>query len=213
MTAPLNSSVAPMMEAVINFTNALYDPECLGLMKKEEIRDALSKGQLESKMWLLENFSFILNHAKSQKSQQTLKTVVVGGWTGLLARALNHLDERITADSSDIDPKATTIAKLTLDKNRGEAYTQDMLEMDYSQYQCVVNTSTEHVPNIKEWINKIPEGRYIIAQNNNMPNIEGHISCAKSCEDLIQMLGLKKVLYSGKIGFLEYDRYMVIGIK
>ncbi len=210
MAASINSSVSPMMEAIVNFTNALYDPECFDLIAKEEIRDALSKGQLESKMWLLENFPFILNH---YQSQAPLKTVVVGGWIGLLARALNHFDERITADTSDINPNATIIAKLTLDKIRGNALTQDMFEMDYSPYQCIVNTSTEHIEDIKAWVNKIPSGRYIVAQNNNAPHIPGHISCASSCEDFVLKLGLQKVLYSGKMGFSDYDRYMVIGIK
>lgn len=208
MNTILEIKLPPMMEAIINFTNALYDQRCFDLLSKEEIRDILSQGQLISKIWLLENFLIIF---KNNPELFQLKTVVVGGWVGLLARALNHLDPKITADSNDIDPDATLIASLTLDKIRGNAFTQDMYDIDYASYQCIVNTSAEHIENVSAWAKKVPKGSFLVVQSNNGRNIEGHISCVDSCEELEQMLNLSEVYYSGKLFFSNYTRFMVIG--
>lgn len=197
-----------MTEAIINFTNALYDQRCFDLLNKEEIRDVLSQGQLVSKIWLLDNFSVIF---KNNPELLQLKTVVVGGWVGLLARALNHLHPKITADSNDINPDATIIANLTLDKIRGSAFTQDMYDINYASYQCIVNTSAEHIENVSTWSKKIPKGSFLVVQSNNGRSIDGHISCVDSCEELEQLLNLSEVYYSGKLVFSNYTRFMVIG--
>lgn len=210
MTSMEKDSLAPMMSAIIHFTNALYDPQCFGLIKKEDIRDVLSKGQLESKMWLLSEFQQIF---KNNPNLSELKTIVAGGWVGILARALNESDSRITADTNDIDPNATTIAHLTLDLDRGNAITGDMFELDYKNYQCVVNTSTEHIHNLRQWAEGLPSGTFVVAQNNNGFQIPGHVSCMNSNQELESMLGLSDIYYSGTRSFSLYDRYMVIGRK
>ncbi|AUN99892.1 class I SAM-dependent methyltransferase [Bacteriovorax stolpii] len=202
--------LAPMMSAIIHFTNALYDPQCFELIKKEEIRDVLSKGQLESKMWLLSEFKQIF---KNNPHLDNLKTIVVGGWIGILARALNESDKRITADTVDIDPNATTIARLTLDLDRGKAFTMDMFDLDYRSYQCVVNTSTEHILNLKAWSDNLPKGTFVVAQNNNGHKISGHVNCVNSSEELEKLLGLSEIYYTGTKAFSLYDRFMVIGRK
>lgn len=210
MTRMEKEPLAPMMSAIIHFTNALYDPQCFELIKKEEIRDVLSKGQLESKMWLLSEFKQIF---KNNPHLDNLKTIVVGGWIGILARALNESDKRITADTVDIDPNATTIARLTLDLDRGKAFTMDMFDLDYRSYQCVVNTSTEHILNLKAWSDNLPKGTFVVAQNNNGHKIPGHVNCVNSSEELEKLLGLSDIYYTGTKAFSLYDRFMVIGRK
>lgn len=210
MTSMEKEPLAPMMTAIIHFTNALYDPQCFELIKKEEIRDVLSKGQLESKMWLLNEFKQIF---KNNPYLDNLKTIVVGGWIGILARALNESDKRITADTVDIDPNATIIARLTLDLDRGKAFTMDMFDLDYRSYQCVVNTSTEHILNLKAWSDNLPKGTFVVAQNNNGHKIPGHVNCVNSSEELEKLLGLSEIYYTGTKAFSLYDRFMVIGRK
>ncbi|MBC7766383.1 hypothetical protein H7Y21_00065 [Arenimonas sp.] len=210
MKSTSKTIISPMTEAIINFTNSLYTPTCMELITKEEIRDALSSGQLLSKLWLLDKFQIIFEKNPEIKK---LDTVVVGGWLGLLARALNHLDERIVADSVDISLSATTIACLTLDNCPGTAILSDMMLLDYSKYNCVINTSSEHLSDITSWSQKINKGSLVIVQNNNGKEIQDHISCVDSSLELEKILNLDEIYYSDEIIFPFYTRFMVIGKK
>ena len=203
MNTEQSISLNAVEQAIIAFTNALYQPQCFAAVTKEEMRDALSSGQLMSKKWLLYKMSKYLNDNKN--------VIVVGGWIGLLARAINALGD-VRADSLDISEHATEVARAVL-LNHGAAILADMYDFDYQNYQCVVNTSAEHIPDIGEWMQLIKPGTLVVVQNNNARHIPEHINCVDSAAELERSLNLSQTLYADELVFPMYTRYMVIGIK
>lgn len=204
---PLNT----IEEAIIAFTNGLYAPGVIDLVTKEEMRDMLSSGQLMSKKWLIEEFQRELS--SDIENMDIDKVAVVGGWIGILAAALGTLAEWVKVDSVDICPKATEVANHTLEKFQGEAILADMYEFDYSSYQCVVNTSAEHIPDLAQWVGLLAPGTFVVVQSNNARHVPEHCNCVDSADELRALLGLSEVYYQGELEFPMYTRYMVIGRK
>lgn len=193
---------------LIDLTNALYNNSAFDAISKEELRDILSSGQVMSKKWLIQEFSKIY----SQHYKSGIKAVVCGGWVGFLTQALINLDENIFADTLDISEKSIEAAKVvTHSSGRSSAICSDMYNFDYSGYSCIVNTSAEHIPDLKGWVSKLPKGILVVVQSNNARHITEHISCVDSPEELESILSLSEVFYSGELKFPMYTRYMVIG--
>jgi hypothetical protein len=204
---PLNA----IEKAIIAFTNGLYANSIIDLVTKEEMRDMLSSGQLMSKKWLLDKFQDELY--QEMEGCAIDKVVVVGGWVGILAAALGTLASWVDVDSLDICPKATEVATQTLIDFDGEAIQGDMYAFDYSPYQCVVNTSAEHIPDLPQWINLLAPGTFVVVQSNNARHVPEHCNCVDSVDELKALLGLSEVLYAGELEFPMYTRYMIIGRK
>lgn len=201
---PLNT----FERTLIDLTNALYSSSAFDAISKEELRDILSSGQVMSKKWLIQEFSKIY----SLHYNTGLKAIVCGGWVGFLTQALINLDENIFADTLDINEKSIAAAKVvTHSSGRSTSICGDMYNFDYSSYTCIVNTSAEHIPDLKEWVSKLPKGILIVVQSNNARHITEHISCVDSPEELESLLSLSEVFYSGELKFPMYTRYMVIG--
>lgn len=200
-TVKLNTIVS----AVISLTSSLYDPICFALISKDELRDAMSSGQLISKQWLLDKLYLI--------PDDNYNVAVVGGWVGLMARAIAIHNTNMTVDSIDIIDSCTTIARQTLSNTKGKAITSDMYQFDYSPYTCVVNTAAEHIAEIRSWVDLMSPGTYIIVQSNNARHIADHINCVDSAEELKEQLNLSEVYFCDELVFTMYTRYMVIGKK
>lgn len=203
----------PVELAIIDFTNAMYDPNVFDFISKEEIRDALSSGQLLSKKWLVDRFIHKLGFEWVYSDDPKVPVLVVGGWVGLLAQSLNHAREAFIVDSLDISVKATKVASRVMAGGKGRAILGDMYDFDYSNYQVIVNTSAEHIPDVTAWSNKIPLGTSVVVQSNNARNIFEHVSCVDSAEELVDLLDLTEVHFAGYITFPMYTRFMVIGKK
>lgn len=197
-----------VIDSITSLTNALYHPPIFSKVSKEELRDALSLGQIESKKWLL----YHLLHISNDYKLDPLKIIVVGGWFGFLSASLNHLRGDWQADSLDILKDNFEIAQLVLDKLKGESILSDMYTFNYFKYNCVVNTSTEHIPDLQSWLNLIEPQTLVVLQNNNTSHLNGHINCAHSIEEFLKMTQLTKILFSGELKFSFYSRYMIIGI-
>ncbi len=200
----------PIEHSLIEFTNSLYEEVTFDKISKEEMRDILSSGQIISKKWLLQELHNVL---KNHLDQKEINIAVTGGWLGFLSAALCSLDERIYVDSYDLDPRASFVAAKVLIKSAGKAIIKDMYDIYYADYDCIVNTSTEHITNIANWSSLIPKGKLVVAQGNNERAIKDHISCVDSAEELAKKLQLTEILFSGELVFPFYTRYMVIGKK
>lgn len=195
--------VSYLDRAIIRLTNALYDQSCFDLMSKEEMRDALSSGQLISKKWLIDTLR--------ETNFTPMKAVVVGGWVGLIASALNEQKGQYVADSLDIDSKAAHIATHVLQGSLGKSILGDMYDFNYKDYGLVINTSMEHIGDTASWIDLIDAGTLIVAQSNNARHVPDHVNCVDSAEELERSLNLSETLYAGELIFPMYTRYMVIG--
>lgn len=183
---------------------SLYDPFVLSSLPLTELRDALSDGQLFSKRWLISKM-------KEFVPPNTPKVAILGGWIGTLGLMMHAYDLDVDITSIDLDARANRIAMTLNYDHKFKTLQADMYEVDYNEYDIIINTSSEHIPDIEAWAKKIPEGKMVIVQNNNFEEGEGHVSCVRNSVELRTKLGLKEVLFEGTIEFPQYRRFMLIG--
>lgn len=142
---------------------------------------------------------------------------VVGGWIGVFAAML--LDDRRfeigRIVSFDIDPAVEDVAR-TLVGKRTHAFaaeTRDMYRLDYmaGRPDLVVNTSCEHIADLRGWLDLLPRGTLVLLQSNDYFAEPEHIGCAASLEEFRAVAGLGEVAYSGSLKQKKYTRFMLIG--
>jgi hypothetical protein len=143
---------------------------------------------------------------------------IMGGWYGVLA-AMIFDDRRFSAGkvlSFDIDPSVAAIAR-TLNAGafadgRFEALTADMYEIDYAKRpDLIVNTSCEHIADLRAWLDRLPQGGSVLLQSNDYFAEREHINCMPSLAAFKEAAGLSEVLYSGELPLKKYTRFMLIG--
>jgi hypothetical protein len=176
----------------------------------------MSRGQVRSKQWLLHQLEVI--------NMTNLGSVVVcGGWYGLLSRML--LDSPIFhiafIDSQDLDPIANVIAsELNSEYFNSEQFLYQTInscdvDANLMLYNTVINTSCEHFS--REDMNtfgcRIVPGTRVIIQSNDYREIDDHINCVDSADELAEQIDFSEILFKGALPTLKYTRYMVIGIR
>ena len=195
--------------------------------------DCLSRGQIKSKTWLINELKKI-----DGSTNLNLGTVFLcGGWYGTLATLLFEGDFDIDKIRSfDMDDTCWKIAE-TFNKPwmtedwKFKASTKDIYDIDfegciYDVYKrdgsvqplidvpdTVINTSCEHIKSFAEWFGRIPEGKLCIMQANNFEEIEEHVNVYNNLEDFSADCPMQEVLFEGKLPLDEYTRFMKIGIR
>lgn len=206
----------------------------------DALTDAFSRGQLRSKMWLVDI-------VKALEIDLGDTIYVCAGWYGVLSALLFERIETKNIYSFDIDPStdnpADTLNKEYIMDNmkfksfvydvRNLKYTTETLPINHYRYTdainfekttttheisaptCVINTSCEHIENFDEWFGNIPKGTLVIMQNNNFVEhddltVVNTIDCEHAW---VEKLNLSEVIYQGTLELEKYDRYMVIGRK
>jgi hypothetical protein len=183
--------------------SALYDPSVLSSLPVTELRDAISDGQLLSKSWLIEQ---LRPHLKTGA-----KVAILGGWIGTLALMMHAFELPVEVTSIDLDPRANRIAeKLNWDFTF-KTQTLDMYDVDYEKFDVIINTSSEHIPDIAKWRAGIPEGKIVVVQNNNFIAGDGHVSCVRNSDELRMLMNLSEIIYEGTRTLPAYNRFMLIG--
>ena len=194
-------------------------------------KDCFSRGQLESKLWLVEEL-------KKQKVE--LGTVFLcAGWYATLATML--FESNIDIDkirSFDIDESCVDIAETFnkpwfVDGWKFKSITQNIMDIDYNSHtwQCwsndknrmskpitdvpdtIINTSCEHIPNFADWYAKIPEGKLVVLQSNNYFEIKEHVNCVNDIDEFKEMAPMSELHYMGMRELPKYTRFMLIGYK
>lgn len=169
------------------------------------------KGQVNSKIWLIENLQSALAMNLIQ-----YRIVIHGGWNGVLSSLLFNSNIPINHITSvDIDPAceetACTINKRQEIQGKFTAITGDMCSYKYVA-DIVINTSCEHVTDVQlqEWFANIPDNALVVMQSNNYFELDEHVNCVNSAEDLANKVKLSN--YSTfELALPKYTRYMVIG--
>lgn len=177
-------------------------------------RDSFSSGQISSKLWLCEKLE--------QTEWYSTLTHIYGGWYGmtgflLLSRG-NFKVQKI--ESYDIDPSCQDIAD-ALNENwvwqnwKFKAFTRDCNQIDSKSADLIINTSTEHFES-KEWFDRIPKGKRIVLQGNNMLHHDHHMN-TNTLDEFKNLYPLSEFKFAGSLQF-EYPtwgfaRFMTIGIK
>ena len=198
-------------------------------------RDLYSVGQLESKVWLIEELETL---------NLNLGTVFLcGGWYASLANIMFMSQLQFDKIRSfDIDPLCADIAE-TLNREyvlkdwKFKAATEDIHNINYNRHtyntikssspyaydntlvelhdepNTIINTSCEHIEDFDNWYCKIPAGKLVILQSNNYFELEEHINCVKDVEEFRDQCLMNNLLYGGTIELQKYNRFMLIGIK
>lgn len=180
----------------------------------EHFIDSFSPSQVESKTWLVDTLSII--PIKEPRIQ------LFGGWNGILITRLliQNLDNVKKIHNIDLDEKSIKVFMKyrweTQDRQRLSSAVADVRTPHKSDIgaDIVINTSSEHMPNLKEIIKDKeykPECLFAL-QSNNMFHVEDHINCVNDEQELIDKSELSKVVYRGSLDMPNgYKRFMVFG--
>ncbi|MET0597658.1 MAG: class I SAM-dependent methyltransferase [Mesorhizobium sp.] len=175
-----------------------------------DIATAFNHKQVASKLWardrLVETFGGSFG-----------KVWILGGWYGVLAGMLLE-DRRFAIGeivSIDIDPGVAAVA-MTLNrhaKDRFRALTGDMYGLDYAagRPDLVVNTSCEHIDDVRGWLALLPRGTRVLLQSNDYVREPTHVSCCASLDEFAGLAGLSAVAFSGALPTKNYTRFMLLG--
>jgi len=202
---------------------------------ESRLSEALSRGQIQSKLWLIESLD---NELKKVTKKQSI--FIEAGWYGTLAFLMF---ERATFPiekirSFDIDPLCAPIAD-TINKDevlndwRFKASTIDILNINYDPYvtykslrnngtevelvdkpQVIINTSCEHIEQFDDWINTLPKNTLIVLQSNNLIHHE-HVNRVDTLDQFKSQCSNLKITFADKL-FVEaadYTRFMIMGYK
>lgn len=193
--------------------------------------DALSSGQIKSKMWLIET-------AEAFLPREITCAFICAGWYGMLAALWKQRKSCPVKKfrSFDKNPACAPIADslhrhLVVDEWQFKAATHDIMTLDYAgthymvtkadgseqplfdRPELVINTSCEHISEFSDWFEKIPKGTWMILQSNDYFTGEGHVNCSKSLEDFLMKAPLSRVHFAGSLPLDKYQRFMLIGEK
>jgi hypothetical protein len=220
------------MWRVINYLQPTFLGKWMHAMAVDDIEwdgDCLSRGQLISKTWLIDEL---------QKLDLDLGVVFLcAGWYGLLPAIMFERNLKIDkVRSFDIDPSVKEIALLAnnpqvMDNWRFQAATADIHTLGYDDFEfeiiddkgkmisqvetarTVINTSCEHIAEFDEWYAKIPDGKIVILQSNDFKEVKEHVNISRNLEQFAQQTPMTQVLYEGEKPTQKYTRFMRIGIK
>ena len=166
--------------------------------------ESFRPNQIACKKWLVEE---ILNYKMSWN-----KVLVIGSWNGvLLYELLNSYGEVTWFDFLDKDPDTHLHRDLYFNSNNLEKnYNSLIIDAtgfsDYENYDLIINTSCEHMPNIPAVY-----GPTYALQSNNYKQVKEHINCVYSTKQLLKQNNICKVIYEGQKKLDHYTRYMVLG--
>jgi len=186
--------------------------QCMEMYPTLNWGDAMSRGQITSKLWLL--------HQLVIHNRINLGNVAVcGGWVGILSRMLfdHETIEVEKIHTMDMSMLATLAAK---ELNREyliddslSATVADCYNVNYDQYDTVINTSCEHFAYFDLWLDLVKKGTIVALQSNDFVAIEDHLDCVFSEDELVDKAKLNTVIFKGALPCYGYTRFMVIGVK
>lgn len=235
---------------ILNLANVIMNDRYIipGNLKKminrfegPALTDAFSRGQLQSKMWLVDT----VDELELDLGEMTY---VCAGWYGVLSALMfERLDIDGKIYSFDIDPStdnpADTLNKEHIIENmsfksfvfdvRKLKFEKQVVPINHYRYSdainfekqsgsqeiipptCVINTSCEHIEDFDDWWKTIPDGMLVIMQNNNFVEHDDEtvVNTVNSIEEWSKKLTLSETLFEGTLSLEKYDRYMCIGRK
>lgn len=196
------------------------------------LRDAFSRSQIKSKIWLIEELAKINTNYDN--------VVIMAGWFGQLKsiydKRLTYRKMRIAemdrsaCETSDyvfnlsnlenykVKAVNVNINELTLHKNGYEWNVENFKDgTSYSEKflpNLIINTSAEHMTD--EWYKQIRfkemESNPIVAiQSNNLFEIPEHINCVHSVDHMKKKFPMREILFEGELQLKGYKRVMLIG--
>lgn len=192
---------------IIKYTNALYSTPTEFSPRYDEFRDMFSLGQVRSKEWIVKEL------LKLDIRYLNKNAIIAGAWYGTLGILIKSAIPDLNITMLDLDPRCEKfIHNIIYNDNTLRCITGDMYDYTYEE-DIIINTSCEHIPDIKKWLTLLPDSSLLVLQSNNFFNCIGHVNCVNSKEEFIEKTGLTDVLYAGELVMEPYTRYMIIGKK
>lgn len=198
------------------------------------LQDAFSRGQVQSKIWLVNELS------KIKKDFSCI--YVLAGWFGQIrhfmdSACIEYEKMRII----DIDPTACKVSDQIFNVDAIEKYKVKSVELDLTdmswlfrtggQYEIknynnnslineksipdlVINTSAEHFH--EDWYHKFvnrPQTTdpLFVIQSNNLHGIPDHINSIHSISEMKKKFPMSRIEFEGELQLQGYKRYMLIG--
>ena len=166
-----------------------------------DIVNSFSENQYACKVWLYEELS------KCQLPQQQI-VYVAGSWYGhMIVPLLQDIFPFADITLQDMDFETIKIARNIYfpDDDQVKCDVMDCQQFLYNH--MVVNTSCEHMNPLQ-----CDKGTHVVLQSNNYTEVEDHINCVASPEELADQYKVSHILYKGTLQRPNYERYMVIGL-
>ena len=166
--------------------------------------DALSKFQVESKTWLIDELSNLDNHDNA---------LFVGGWLGISSLWLSNTNAINNITNLDLDRNAIKFSDKLNSANQKykSGIVSDIDTHDLSEYDLIINTSAEHMTD--EWFNNVPKGCTVAIQTNDFHEIKEHINTVNDLTELKEKYIMSEIYYIGTHDCDRYNRFMIIGKK
>lgn len=187
----------------------------IATVPRRDFANAFNAKQLGSKLWLVEALATTLDHNLG-------RVLVVGGWHGVLASLILDDPRFVTSQVTSLDldssceDSARAVNRRHVVEGRFAARTGDMYAFPYrhdeaSLYDLIVNTSCEHIPDVREWLDLLPRGSRVVLQSNDYRREPDHIACVDSLEAFEALAALSSVVFRGERPTKNYRRFMLIG--
>lgn len=191
-----------------------------------DINDFLSRGQVKSKLWMIDELKKIVDGPIGN-------VVFYGGWYNFLAHILYEnfdiykifsldLDEKVVSPSKRLYakefeenrfvPLVADVNKLRWDKNVLSYLSNEKLSLvELDKINLVINTSCEHMDN--SWFENLPDGTMVVLHTNDYFSNPQHVNCCHDIAEAKQKYPMKEFYYTGELDTVLYNRFMLIGIK
>lgn len=180
-------------------------------------KDALSRNQIKSKLWLIEKLSKANALPKSRSiTDSETSTLIVGGWVGMIPFLAGMLGKNLdSVINVDIDKSVHSAAR-ELNNNTHNKFTNSSIDIrnhNMSTYKklLIIDTIVEHFKEHGEWVKTLPKGTTVILQGNDMFDVPDHVNCHKSLEEFLESCGLNTIVWAGELNLYKCTRYMAIG--
>ena len=198
------------------------------------LNDHLSRGQIQSKFWMLDHLKPVLQERKKQGYD--IDTVVhYGGWYATVAwfilkefadikQYLNlEVDHTCVGISDDFNEEfyndSWRFKGIGMDVNDVKwndrtfnAWAQNkqekLVELKIGP-QLIINTSCEHMSD--DWFYNLPKDMLVCLQTNDYFSNEQHINCVNNVDEALEKYKFTRVYYSGELDTQLYKRFMIIG--
>jgi hypothetical protein len=180
--------------------------------------DALSRNQVKSKLWLIEQLDALklLPKPKRQLTDPTTHVLLVGGWVGMLPFLADMKGKFLdTVTNIDIDESvhaaASDLNSITASSFRTS--NKDVRKLNIAKYDkpLVIDTIVEHFTDHGAWVSTLPRKAMIVLQGNDMFDVPDHVNCHKTLEEFVGACGLNNIIWSGELNLYKCTRYMAIG--
>ncbi len=127
---------------------------------------------------------------------------VMGGWFGIPYLLANPT---CTFTFVDLDPMCAEIGRYIWKDRTASFITGDALRFDVSNYDVVINTSTEHMvrSDLEIAIQRIPANKWCLLQNSNQRNVLDHKNCFDTQREFVEWVEGMLIVKESKMEVMD----------